>query len=655
MFESTHKPYNVQFLVHIPIILLAILIIGWAAQFSTGDEGGAADLQIVASTYYIDTSEQKTIDDAIKDDSWINHGFKYTSSFGRTPHPVWVKMVIHNPKQHKESWIFNMQDIVAEKTRIYQANTDGEFSLIYDRMSLGEKKPTLHSHNTSVRISLAGKEQAILYLHYQTLTHLHFHTDFLTEDKFNAEAIKYFYWLGAILAILATVALFNYILYFSLNRNYYLYYSLQQLSSIVYILAHDHLLPQSAWVTVNYPKILLTTTCLALCFGLLFSRGFLDIKEMYPRLDKVFPGIIAVVFSAIPLILFDYFQLTIFKYLLPPVIIFAASIPIVVSIHQILRGRRYVIPYCIGMLSFIASFIIYMCVALEIFILDLGSHTIILHVGLVIEALMLSMSMSLRVADVRKKNDNSMRQLFDVYRERLVEAQELQQLVEARTIAVQDKIKKSVHLASASHDIGHHLFLMKLNLNELSVGKKNEDAINSMSQAIKYLEDITDDILSVSRVDVIQKTGQVNFEQLFSGLHSSLLPLAQKKRVTLRYRSSAVVDSASQVILKRILENLIRNAIQYTNYGGVFFGIRHSKDAFRIYVYDTGPGIPETEQRYLSKAFERGGMVNGEGHGLGLYIAKTLCHQAGYSLEMKTKKDRGTVFIVGISRKNDYL
>jgi CheY-like chemotaxis protein len=102
-------------------------------------------------------------------------------------------------------------------------------------------------------------------------------------------------------------------------------------------------------------------------------------------------------------------------------------------------------------------------------------------------------------------------------------------------------------------------------------------------------------------------------------------------------------------MLKRILDNLIANALRYTQGGRVLVGARRRGDSIRIEVYDTGPGIPAEALDDIFLEFHQLGNPERDrrkGLGLGLAIVKRLAELLGHRIEVRSTVGRGSRFAV---------
>jgi CheY-like chemotaxis protein/anti-sigma regulatory factor (Ser/Thr protein kinase) len=116
----------------------------------------------------------------------------------------------------------------------------------------------------------------------------------------------------------------------------------------------------------------------------------------------------------------------------------------------------------------------------------------------------------------------------------------------------------------------------------------------------------------------------------------------------------ALVVRSDRRLLRRLVQNLVSNAIKYTPSGRVLVGCRRRGDALRIDVYDTGVGIRESERRDIFIEFHRleQGAKIARGLGLGLSIVERVARVLGSAVELKSEHGRGSHFAVAVPRSN---
>jgi len=178
---------------------------------------------------------------------------------------------------------------------------------------------------------------------------------------------------------------------------------------------------------------------------------------------------------------------------------------------------------------------------------------------------------------------------------------------------------------------------------------------SSGSQLVRIIDDILDFSKLESNLMVIFKeacdVGELMNEIYY--VQKQNKRLIEKEAVTLRFPSidpqTKAIIRTDPVRLKQVLNNLINNAIKFTDKGFIEFGCSlktfNSRDFIEFYVTDTGCGIPEEKQHFIFKRF---GQVNKnmlrEGNGLGLSICKGLIELLGGQIWFESKSGSGSCF-----------
>jgi signal transduction histidine kinase len=107
--------------------------------------------------------------------------------------------------------------------------------------------------------------------------------------------------------------------------------------------------------------------------------------------------------------------------------------------------------------------------------------------------------------------------------------------------------------------------------------------------------------------------------------------------------------------LEQIVNNLLDNALKYTEEGSIEVGLEAREEQVRIRVSDTGRGIAEEQQEAIFDQFaqleEENGGKTAEGVGLGLAIANRLVEAMGGRIELESEVGEGTTFIVDLPRE----
>jgi two-component system, OmpR family, sensor kinase len=173
----------------------------------------------------------------------------------------------------------------------------------------------------------------------------------------------------------------------------------------------------------------------------------------------------------------------------------------------------------------------------------------------------------------------------------------------------------------------------------------------------KRLKHIVEDLFTLARADAGQyplTPADFYLDELVAECSRSVRTLAAAKQITVRCDASKEMPIyADEALLRRMIVNLLDNAIKYTPPGGnvsVTWDVRDSQ--YRITVSDTGQGIPSELQSRIFERFFRADNVrsrsesNGGGAGLGLSISRWIVQAHGGQLELTRSDEGGSTFTV---------
>ncbi len=236
------------------------------------------------------------------------------------------------------------------------------------------------------------------------------------------------------------------------------------------------------------------------------------------------------------------------------------------------------------------------------------------------------------------------------------------ELIRARDAAEEADRSKTRFLAAASHDLLQPLNAARIFLSLLSdmtldpqqnrLALKVHDAFGSAEQLLGTL-------LDISRYD----SGAVEIErsafaldQMLTKLVAEFQPMAEQKSLTLTLVRSGLTLKSDVRHLRRVVQNLIANAVRYTRRGRIIVGARRSGANALIQVWDTGPGIPKEQQVAIFEEFRRlnnDGPNEPKGMGLGLAIVNRIARLLDHPVQVHSMVGRGSCFSVCVPQTQE--
>jgi two-component system, sensor histidine kinase len=251
---------------------------------------------------------------------------------------------------------------------------------------------------------------------------------------------------------------------------------------------------------------------------------------------------------------------------------------------------------------------------------------------------------------------NANRTMIEAIRLKLSNQELAQQRALEAGRADQANKDKSSFLAAAAHDMRqpvHALLMLQGLLRQTREPHQHQAILDQMQVATSTIGQLFDSVMELSRLEsglAKARMEPLDIESFLAARVAQHLPMAAQKGLRIRVRKSPSVRgawvNADPVLLIRVVDNLIGNALRYTETGGLLVSLRkHSARKLYLEVWDTGMGMPESELErvfdpYVQLANEARGRE--KGLGLGLAIVKNSAQLMGLSVEVKSTLGRGS-------------
>jgi signal transduction histidine kinase/CheY-like chemotaxis protein len=230
------------------------------------------------------------------------------------------------------------------------------------------------------------------------------------------------------------------------------------------------------------------------------------------------------------------------------------------------------------------------------------------------------------------------------------------ELALAKGAAEDANISKTRFLAAASHDILQPLNAARLyvtSLVERQNGGDDSRLVENIDDSLEAIEEILGALLDISRLDAGAMTTSITsfkIGDLMRSLEIEFAPIARAKGLKLTFVPCSLPVESDRLLLRRLLQNLISNAIKYTPRGRVLVGCRRRGTSLQIGIYDTGVGIPVPKRGEIFKEFHRleQGARIARGLGLGLSIVERLARVLNHGIAIDSNAGGGSFFSVTV-------
>lgn len=219
-------------------------------------------------------------------------------------------------------------------------------------------------------------------------------------------------------------------------------------------------------------------------------------------------------------------------------------------------------------------------------------------------------------------------------------------------------ITKTEFVSIASHQLRAPLTSIKWTLSLLaansgSLNPKDKEYLDTIRAYNDHMVMIVNDMLDVSRIEgqMLQvHIKPLKLSEVIERIVKAMEPYAQAHHVQLavEMKNFSLEVLADEEYTKMVFENLVDNAIRYSNEQGVVSVKLEQEDSYaRVEVEDQGVGIPEEEQKMIFQKFFRSHNVvhrQTEGTGLGLFIAQAAIKKMNGKIGFVSKEGKGSTF-----------
>ena len=262
---------------------------------------------------------------------------------------------------------------------------------------------------------------------------------------------------------------------------------------------------------------------------------------------------------------------------------------------------------------------------------------------------------------------------FEIYRAAKLLQSDVKDMLETKQklvkMALESDKLKSAFLANMSHEIrtpmNGILGFISLLGNEDDISDDGKEYIDIIKTSGDHLLNLINDIVDISKIQANQLTiilEEVNLNKVLQNIHSFFKStIDSEKQIDLildinipNKQTNLLID---EVRLTQVLNNLINNAIKFTDKGYVKFGVSIVEQNLSFFVEDTGIGLDEEQQEVIFNRFEQADNSTTRdfgGIGLGLAITKGLIELMGGEIAIQSKIGKGSKFIFSLPISNEY-
>lgn len=224
----------------------------------------------------------------------------------------------------------------------------------------------------------------------------------------------------------------------------------------------------------------------------------------------------------------------------------------------------------------------------------------------------------------------------------------------ASKLEEQENLRKRL-TTDISHELRTPLTNVQTHLEAMIDGiwEPNTERLNSVNEEVIRLTNLVNQLKNLAKFDSEKSKlnlTEINIEQLIKNIVYNNQGRALEKNINIVFNLESVNTYLDKDKISQVIVNLLSNAIRYTNAGGnIYINAYKEKESIKIHFRDEGVGIPKESLNHIFERFYRVDESRSKdtgGIGVGLTIVKSIVDLHKGKIEVKSKQNEGSEFII---------
>jgi len=613
-------------------------------------EGGDPVFPTNQMTYRVDLEGNLTLDSvraleflALEND---------TIDFGFTTAKIWLHFRVRNTSTTSITKVLRSSARFMRPLEISLLREDGtiESLLSNDETNRFGERPLPELRFLATQFTLEAGELANFYIRFGAGGRAAMTLQISDREQALNEQFRATTGIVMFCVILLTLMLVNFFHYLAIRKPAHLVYIVYESSNILYITHFEGFTFQYLWP--NLPTLNDDATpiiaSLGLIIGNIFAMVFLETRKYTPLIHRIILAFTALSISSLLVsILFGNMLGNQFAAILLPI---ALVLSVVAAAVVAKRGHYPARYFLVAWGLFAIAGVIWSGSILGVFGVSFNILTLF-KISIAAQAIILYMGLANQAGRIKNQYMDTQKELIASLQGRLDDVRERIQL-ESKNEDINSQLQiKSKLLATTSHDINQPLQSLRAVVKSIEMKGGESKATSQLAETLDHMELVLGKSLDDASADLRESAERSQIQTVLAGalirkVVASFLELASEKHLEIRGFCSNAIIVTQELPLTRCLMNLVSNAIENTDRGGVLIGARRRNESLVFQVFDTGHGFPNDRVVNLLKPMVKGDASSG--HGLGLAIVSEICHEYGWQLEIHSQPSKGSCFSISV-------
>jgi len=553
---------------------------------------------------------------------------------------LWLKVNVFNHTSTRYTEVLDTHSYLAHRVEVYIDTGDGLKRLYIRNNNHTLIEGDLDYPYLAFPVTLTAASSASIYLKLESYFPIFLEFSFKSSQETQEFRIHHSLMTGLIISFFLVMAIINLSISFAMKKRYFLWFTVHEVSVLLFCLSQQDVLTLLPSDSSQLNSMILTITLLIATIILFFVNLYNQTIRI-PAFYRGMRGIAAVLFLvAFSCLFYEYTHIEVMG-----VIVFIGALSILAMVTKCTNFRDLSSALIlISVLALMTTSLLMFGMELELVPKFLTHHEDIVPIGHGLVSLLMFFSLASHVHKLRTKEEYKSKRLLTAFEQAEKDNNTLI-ISERNNIHLQRQLEENLtEFAQSSHDFHNNLFSIKLLLKDI-VNDKNKIEVNLIDTSIVHLEEITTQMMYNITGNPLFSSNHKKMKSLnsiFDGLNELLARDAEYKSIIMRFVFTSKKYGGIEILMKRLLENIVRNAIRYTPIGGkVLVGVRNTSHGFKIQIIDNGIGM--SKDKIFSLLQPNNKIEKSElGFGIGFSNIRDLCEELNCTLNIESDIDNGS-------------
>lgn len=573
------------------------------------------------------------------------------TAFGYTSDLIWLRFALENASEQTLVRLLRTNARFMRPLEIYRLDNGNPRRVFHnDETQNFSDRPLPALRFLAHEFSLQPGQQSQFLIRFGAGGQAAMAMDIVPLEAALAEQTRASVGIALFVATLLTLILVNFFHYLAVRRLAYLIYVFYEAFHIVYISHLEGFTFQYVWPSLPDWNADATPLIAAggLVIGNLFAMVFLDVRRHAPILARLFQAFMVmagVAFFATLLV-----SSRVGNQMLTPLLPASLGLSLIAAAVMVRQGHYLARYFLVAWSLFAVGGLTWSGTLLGWFNLDVNVLTVY-KVTIAIQAIVLSMGLADQFRRLQNQYNQTQASLIESLESRLKESRARLQLEIDNEQAMSALLEKSKQLAAASHDINQPIQSLRLAVEALDTQTEDKEATARLHRTLSHMESVLGSTLDVASQEIREGERKRALKSIVAGhllrdLRDEFQAIATRKSLEIRAFDSQAVLVIRDQPLRRCLANLVSNALNNTDAGGILLGTRRRAGRLLFQVFDTGRGFASDETAEMLQPLARG--ATSTGHGLGLTIVREICEEYGWRLAIDSTPGAGSCVSIAV-------